>query len=87
MVADKKPDISARSNPKIIKKMASLGPVFLIPNLGFRASSAGVIKINAIILKKKLARILEGDNLHTVLPKAGRKDCSTKPVDIRFRVQ
>jgi dethiobiotin synthetase len=63
MVEDKKPDESARSNPIIIKKMALSGPVFSIPNLGFRASSAGAIKINAIFLKKRLARILGGDNL------------------------
>ncbi len=63
LVEDKKPDISAKSNPKIIQKMAPSAPVFLIPNLGFRASSAGVIKINAKYLKKTLARILGGGNL------------------------
>jgi dethiobiotin synthetase len=69
MVEDKKPDISAGSNPKIIQKMTGLGPVFLIPNLGFRASSSGVIKINAIFLKKTLARFLRGGIFDIVLPK------------------
>jgi dethiobiotin synthetase len=87
MVEDKKPDISARSNPKIIKKMAPSCPVFLIPNLGFRASAAGVIKINAIFLKKRLARILGGDILTLFFRKKGRKDWSTKPVDNRFRME
>jgi dethiobiotin synthetase len=58
MVEDKKPDISARSNPKTIKKMVSSAPVFLIPNLGFGASKEGAIKINALFLKITLARIL-----------------------------
>jgi dethiobiotin synthetase len=87
MVEDKKPDISARSNPKIIKKMAPSCPVFLIPNLGSQASSAGVIKINAIFLKKRLARIAGGDIFTVFFRKKGRKDWSTKPVDNRFRVE
>jgi len=74
MVEEKKPDISALSNPKIIKKMASSGPVFSIPNLGSRALSAGVIKINAIFLKKTLARILGGGILTSFFRKKGRKD-------------
>ena len=52
MVEDKKPDISARSNPKIIKKMASSAPVFLIPNLGFRASIGGGYKNKCEIFEK-----------------------------------
>lgn len=87
MVEDKKPDISVRSNPKLIKKMAPSCPVFLIPNLGSRASAAGVIKINAIFLKKRLARILGGDILTLFFRKKGRKDWSTKPVDNRFRME
>jgi dethiobiotin synthetase len=87
MVEDKKPDISARSNPKIIKKMAPSAPVFLIPNLGFRASTAGVIKRNAIFLKKTLARILGGDTLTLFFREKGRKDGSTKLVDNRFRME
>jgi dethiobiotin synthetase len=65
MVEDKKPDVSARFNPKIIKKMASSAPLFLIPNLGFRALTEGVTKINAIFLKITLARILKDDILHS----------------------
>jgi dethiobiotin synthetase len=65
MVEDKKPDFSARSNPKTIQKMAPSVPVFVVPNLGFRASKAAVIKINAIFLKKTLARILKDDILHS----------------------
>jgi dethiobiotin synthetase len=76
MVDGKKPDISARANPKIIRKMAPSTPLILIPNLGFRASSEAGIKINAIFLKITLARILGGDTFNIVLPKEGRKDCS-----------
>ena len=61
MVGDKKADISAVSNPKIVKKMAGLGPVFVVPDLGFGASAAGTVKINAIFLKIVLARILRDD--------------------------
>ncbi len=87
MVEDKKPDNSARSNPKIIKKMTSSAPVFLIPDLGLRAATAGVIKINAIFLKKTLAGILGDDILTSFFRKKGRKVWSTKPVDKRFRVE
>jgi dethiobiotin synthetase len=86
MVKDKKPDISAFSNPKIIRKMAPSSPVFLIPNLGSRASSAGVIKRNAIFLKKTLAQIVGDDILTLFFRKKGGKDWSTKPVDNRFRM-
>ena len=65
LVEEKKPDISAKSNPKTIQKMAPFAPVFLIPDLGFRASSAGVIKINVKYMKKTLARILGGGNLRS----------------------
>jgi dethiobiotin synthetase len=65
LVEDKKPDISAKSNPRIIQKMAPFAPVFLVPNLGFRASTAGVIKINVKYLKKTLALILGGGSLHS----------------------
>ena len=87
MVQEKRPDISARSNPKIIRKLAPSSPAFLIPNLGSRASSAGVIKRNAIFLKKTLARILDGDILALFFREKGRKDWSTKPVDNRFRME
>jgi len=73
MVEDKKPDISARSNPKIIKKMASPAPVFSIPNLGLRASTEAGIKINAIFLKITLALVLKDDNLSAFFRGIGRK--------------
>jgi len=58
MVEDKKPDLSAQSNPKIIRKMAPTAPVFSIPHLGFGASSGAIIKKNVNFLKKTLARIV-----------------------------
>jgi dethiobiotin synthetase len=69
MVEEKKRDISARSNLKMIKKMAPLVPIFSIPNLGSGASLERAIKINAIFLKITLAQILGGDIFNTVLPK------------------
>lgn len=75
MMGEKKPDISAKTNPKIIQKMASKTPIFLIPNLGLGASKEAVIKKNAIFLKKTLARILN-DGSFIPLPRRGRKDCN-----------
>jgi hypothetical protein len=85
LMEDKKPDVSARSNPGILQKMAPSVPFISVPNLGFRASSAGVIKINASFLKITLARILKGDILDIVLPKEGRKNCSTEPLTTGFK--
>jgi dethiobiotin synthetase len=85
MVEEKKPDISARSNPKIIRKMARVGAFFSIPNLGSGASAAGGIKRNVKFLKKTLALILGGDRLTWFFRYKGRKDRSTKSVDNRFR--
>jgi dethiobiotin synthetase len=85
MVGDKKPDISAKSNPKTIKKMAPLIPIFLIPHLGFGASRAGIIKINAIFLKITLARILKDDILASFFRKKEGKIDQQKPVDNRFQ--
>jgi dethiobiotin synthetase len=61
MVEGKKPDISARSNVKMIKKMAPLAPIFSIPDLGFGASTERGIKINVKFMKIILARILADD--------------------------
>jgi dethiobiotin synthetase len=74
MVDEKKPDISARSNAKIIKKMTPSSPIFFIPHLGSKAASEGATKINATFLKITLARILGDDTFNLVLPKRGRKD-------------
>jgi len=71
LVEDKKPDFSAHSNAKMIKKMAPWAPIFMIPNLGLGASKGAVIKINAIFLKITLARILKDDILHSFFRIAG----------------
>ena len=54
----KKPDISAESNARMIRKMAPRTPVFEVPYLGFGASNGGGVKNNVIFLKKTLARLL-----------------------------
>ena len=59
LVEEKKPDISARTNAEMIRKMAPKVPVFSVPNLGPKASTEAVIKINVKFLKKTLARILK----------------------------
>jgi dethiobiotin synthetase len=63
MMGEKRPDISARTNLKMIRKLAPKTPVSAIPNLGRGASREAIIKINAKYLKKTLARILEDDSV------------------------
>jgi hypothetical protein len=70
---DKKADISAKSNAKIIQKMTGKRPVFLIPDLGSKASFPREIKINATFLKIMLARILGDDIFNIVRPERGKK--------------
>jgi dethiobiotin synthetase len=56
----KNPDLSASSNEKMLRKGNARGgmplPLFSIPYLGKRASTAGVVKKNVTFLKKVLAR-------------------------------
>lgn len=70
---DKKADISARTNCKIIEKMAGTGPVFSIPDLGSRASLPREIKINVKYLQIMLAGMLGSDIFDIVLPERGEK--------------
>jgi dethiobiotin synthetase len=73
MIGDKKPDVSARSNPKIIQKMAPTTSLFTIPYLDSGASKAAITKIKASFLKKTLARILKDDILLTFFRKREEK--------------
>lgn len=73
MVDQAKPDVSAAKNPEIIAKMASTGPVFLVPNLKIFKGNTREIKINVKFLKKTLARILEDDSFMPVLPLRRKK--------------
>ncbi len=59
---EKKPDFSARTNVKMVQKMAPKVPIFSLPNLGIGASRGAIIKINAKKMKKTLARIFEDDS-------------------------
>jgi dethiobiotin synthetase len=54
----KKPDISASSNAKMLRRRVGSMPIFLVPHLGFRASTPGAIKKNVTFLKIMLARLL-----------------------------
>ena len=65
MMGAKKPDISAQSNARMIRKMLPKTPVFCLPYLGIRASTAPAVKINVKYLKKTLAHLVGGDNLRT----------------------
>jgi dethiobiotin synthetase len=77
MMGVKKPDLSARSNPRMIRQRLPENPVFCLPWLGFGASKAGPVKINAKYLKKTLAQLLGHDNLHTFFRKRKRLDDKT----------
>jgi dethiobiotin synthetase len=57
----RKPDISAASNARMIRQMLPLIPVFCLPYLGFRASTARAAKENAKYLKKTLAHVVGCD--------------------------
>ena len=71
MMGAEKPDISARTQPQNHwKNGVETGPIFMLPNLGKRASTGAVIKINAKYLKKTLARILGDDSFDIVLSEA-----------------
>ena len=56
-----KPDISAASNPRMIRRMLPGRGVFCLPYLGFGASTAGGVKKNVKYLKKMLARLIGDD--------------------------
>jgi dethiobiotin synthetase len=63
MMGVRKPDISAGSNPRMIRRRLRANPVFCLPYLGFGASQAALVKKNAKYFKKTLARLLGHDNL------------------------
>jgi dethiobiotin synthetase len=64
MMGVRKPDLSARSNPRMIRQRLPENQVLSLPWLGFGASKAGAAKINAKYLKKTLAQLIGHDNLH-----------------------
>jgi dethiobiotin synthetase len=72
MMGVRKPDISAESNPRMIRQRLPENPVFCLPHLGSGASKAGAVKINAKYLKKTLAQLLGRDNLHVFFRKRKR---------------
>jgi dethiobiotin synthetase len=63
MMGIRKPDISAESNPRMIRQKLPLIPVICLPYLGNRASTAGAAKKNAKYLKIMLARLVGADIL------------------------
>jgi dethiobiotin synthetase len=65
MMGARRPDISARGNPAMIRKMAPWAPVFCLPHLGKRASTERAVKKNVKYLQKTLARLIGSDNLRT----------------------
>lgn len=80
MMSVRKPDISAFSNRRMIRRMLPLTPVFCLPHLGLRAATAGAVKINVKYLKKRLAQVAGGDIVRTVL-NGTKRDWTTKSVD------
>jgi dethiobiotin synthetase len=59
----KKPDISAGSNARMIRQKLQTIPVYSLPYLGNRASTAGATKNNVKYLKKTLAHLVGDDIL------------------------
>jgi dethiobiotin synthetase len=69
MMGVRKPDISAASNPRLIRRLLPANPVFCLPYLGFGASKPGAVKNNVKYLKKTLAQLLGHGNLHVFFRK------------------
>jgi dethiobiotin synthetase len=65
MMSVKRPDISADSNARMIRQMLPRTPVFCLPHLGNRTSTARAAKENVKYLKKTLAQVLGADILRT----------------------
>lgn len=65
MMGVKEPDISARTNPRMIRERLPSIPVFCLPHLGKGASTATGVKKNVKYLKKTLAHLLGNDILRT----------------------
>jgi dethiobiotin synthetase len=55
----KNPDLSATSNPEMLRKRMPGINIFSIPNLDFSEGKRDKLKINALFLKKTLAQILQ----------------------------
>jgi dethiobiotin synthetase len=69
MMEAKRPDISAASNVRVIRRMFSKNRVFVLPYLGPGASTASEIKKSAFFLKKTLAQIAMGGNVASFFSK------------------
>jgi dethiobiotin synthetase len=74
MMGVKKPDISAASNARMIRKMLPETAVFRVPFLGFSAAKASEMKNNVIFLKKTLALLAEAANLVSFFSKTREVD-------------
>jgi dethiobiotin synthetase len=72
MMSVRKPDISAASNRRMIRRMLPAIPVFSLPYLGLRAATAGAVKKNVKYLKKTLARVAGDDIVRIVLHRTKR---------------
>jgi len=58
LMGAQKPDISASSNAKMLRQRLASAAIYSIPHLGFRVATTGIVKKNAIFLKKELAQLL-----------------------------
>lgn len=79
MMGVNKPDISAKSNPRMIRQRLPLIPLFCLPYMGKRASKVEEVKNNVKYLKKTLARLVGDDILRVFFNRTKR--LATKPVD------
>jgi dethiobiotin synthetase len=77
MMGVRKPDISAGSNRRMIRQKLPSIPVFWLPYLGNRASTAGAAKKNAKYLKKTLARLVGDDILRVFFNRTKRLNNET----------
>jgi dethiobiotin synthetase len=73
MVDAQNPDISARSNPTLLKKMLPHSRIFSLPYLGSEVSNVTSVKKNALFLKKTLAQISRGASLVSFFRSKGKK--------------
>ncbi len=78
LMDEEKPDFSAKTNQKSLKKLLPGTPIFGLPFLGRAASSAGGIKRAQKKVKKTLAQILGPANLTAFFPTKGEKSVRQK---------
>jgi dethiobiotin synthetase len=81
LMSEKRADKSARSNPKMIRKMLPKTPVFVLPDLG----KGAITKINVKFMKKSLARLMGDDILAAFFREKEDKSFQRKTLTTGFK--